>query len=219
MELADLVLVPSRFAEGTIREFHPGKEVAMAAYGVDLEFWQPDGPKAGEGPLRFVYAGQLSLRKGIPLLLQAWEAAALPDAELELVGLWQLAEAKRTALPRGVRWLPAVSRETLRDRYRAADAFVFPSFFEGFGLVLLEAMACGLPAIASDATAGPDVLVPECGRVIPAGNLDALVAGLEHFGRHRAALAGMGLVARAQAARCTWENYRRRVTESVARYT
>jgi len=55
--------------------------------------------------------------------------------------MWQLAESRRVALPRGVNWRPACSREALRDRYRAADVFVFPSFFEGFGLVLLEAMA------------------------------------------------------------------------------
>jgi glycosyltransferase involved in cell wall biosynthesis len=216
MELADLVLVPCSFVEHTIRTFYPNKNVARAAYGVDLDFWRSPEEKPGRGRLRFIYAGQLSLRKGIPMLLIAWEAAALDDAELELVGMWQLAESKRRALPRGVSWRPACSREALRERYRAADVFVFPSFFEGFGLVLLEAMACGLPAIASEATAGPDVLTPACGRLVPTGDLDALVEELRWFGQHRGQLPELSRAARGQAERFTWEDYRGCVTEAVA---
>jgi glycosyltransferase involved in cell wall biosynthesis len=215
MELADLVLVPCSFVEQTIRMFHPDKKLARAAYGVDLDFWRPPAEKSQRDRLRFIYAGQLSLRKGVPVLLEAWEAAALHDAELELVGIWLLAETKRVALPRGVSWSPPCSSEALRERYRAADVFVFPSFFEGFGLVLLEAMACGLPAIASEATAGPDILTPACGRVVPTGNLEALVESLRWFDRHRGQLPELSRAARVQAERCTWENYRRCVSEAV----
>jgi len=216
MALADLVLVPCSFVERTIRDFHPKKNVARAAYGVDVDFWCPAKDKSVNGPMRFIYAGQMSLRKGIPMLLRAWEAAALPDAELELVGLWQLADGRRLALPKGVTWRPPCSREELRERYRAAEVFVFPSYFEGFGLVLLEAMACGLPAIASEATAGPDVLDAACGAVVQTGNLEALVESLRSIARRRAEVAAMGLAARAQAARCSWDNYRRCVTAAVA---
>jgi glycosyltransferase involved in cell wall biosynthesis len=215
MSLADLTLVPSSFVEKTIRTFHPYKTLARAPYGVDVDFWNSGAKKQGRGPLRFIYAGQLSLRKGIPGLLEAWEKAALRDAALELVGLWQLAESKRVSLPSGVTYRPPCSPEALRDRYRAADVFVFPSFFEGFGLVLLEAMACGLPAIATEATAGPDVMTETCGRLVPTGNPEALVESLRWFDTHREQLPMLSRAARAQAERCTWENYRRCVTEAV----
>lgn len=216
MELADLVLVPCSFVERTIRAFHPHKHLARAAYGVDPDFWHPAGKKTKSDALRFVYAGQLSLRKGIPVLLSAWEAAAVRDAELELVGAWHLADSKRGVLPRGVSWFPPCSRNVLRDRYQAADVFVFPSFFEGFGLVLLEAMACGLPAISSDATAGPDILTEACGRVVPTGNVDALVETFRWFGRHQDRLPEMRLAARKQAERFTWADYRHCVTSAAA---
>ena len=163
----------------------------------------------GREVLRFIYAGQISLRKGIPDLLQAWEKAALRSAELQLVGSWFLSEARRRLFRAGSLMCRHFLPKALRDQYRRADVFVFPSFFEGFGLVLLEAMACGLPAIASTATAGADVLTEASGRVLPVGNLDALVDALRWFDKNRDRLPAMGRAARKQAEICTWERYRR----------
>jgi glycosyltransferase involved in cell wall biosynthesis len=214
MALADLVLAPSSFVEHTIQAFHSGKPVARAAYGVDVAFWSPGPPRGESGPLRFIYAGQASLRKGTPDLLLAWEAAALPDAELLLVGAWQLKDD--IVLPRGVSHVPPCSPTALRAHYRASDAFVFPSYFEGYGLVLLEAMACGLPAIASTATAAPDVLTQASGRIVEVGDRDGLVGQLRWASEHRDALPAMGRAARAQAETSTWEAYRATVRDAVA---
>ena len=216
MGLADLVLVPSSFAEMTVRKYYPQKTLTQAFYGVDMDFWNGNAQKRERQTIRFIFAGQLSLRKGIPLLLEAWERAALGDAELELVGSWQLAETKRLSLSKNVVWRPPCSPNELRQRYLAADVFVFPSFFEGFGLVLLEAMACGLPAIASDASAGPDIVTDVCGRLMPCGNIDALVENLRWFDKNREQLPAMRRAARLRAERFTWANYRRSVNEAVA---
>ncbi len=216
MELADLVLVPGSYAAGTVRAFHPNKKVAIAAYGVDSGYWRPVGEQRRTERLRFLYAGQNSLRKGIPVLLEAWRRAAIRDAELELVGSWHLSESKRRSLPRGVTHRPPCGPEALRERYRQADVFVFPSCFEGFGLVLVEAMACGLPAIASEATAGPDIMTEATGRLIPVGSVDALVESLRWFQAHRDRLPAMRQAARARAEACTWERYRNCVSEAVA---
>lgn len=214
MQLADIVLAPSSFVESTIRTSHPGKKVCRAPYGVDLEFWRRPAGDPGQGPLRFIHAGQISLRKGIPLLLEAWGKAALPEAELQLVGSWQLAADSKANLPRGVSHLPPCSRDELLKHYIASDVFVFPSFFEGFALAMLEAMACGLPVIASEVT-DREVLPESCGRVLPMGNLDALVEALRWFNLNRDRLPAMRRAVRANAESYTWENYRRRVTEAV----
>jgi starch synthase len=218
MELADLVLAPSSFVAETVRLFHPNKTIALAPYGVDLEFWTPGARNGGSEVLRFIYAGQISLRKGIPFLLQAWEKAALRSAELQLVGSWHLSDSKRASLPRGVTYISALSSEALRDHYRRAGVFVFPSFFEGLALVLLEAMACGLPAIASAATGGADVLTEASGRLLPVGGLDALVDALRWFDQNRSCLPVMGRAARKRAEECTWDRYRRAVREATARF-
>ena len=217
MALADLTLVASRYVEATIREFYPHKAIARAPYGVDVEFWTPEPTVKPSGPLRFIYAGQVSLRKGVPFLVDAWSKAGLRDAELVLVGSWALADSKRLALPPGITWFPPCSSQALRDRYRESDVFVFPTFSDGFGLVLLEAMACGLPAIASETSIGPEVVAPNCGFVTPPGDLDRLVEHLRWFDRHRDEIPAMGREARAQALRCTWSNYRSLVMAAVSK--
>ena len=96
--------------------------------------------------------------------------------------------------------------------------FVFPSFFEGLALVLLEAMACGLPAIASAATGGADVLTEASGRLLPVGDLDGLVDSLRWFNQNRSGLPAMGRAARKRAEECTWDRYRRAVTEATSAF-
>jgi glycosyltransferase involved in cell wall biosynthesis len=91
LELADLTFAASRFVERTVCEFCPQKKVTRAPYGVDSNFWTPGLEKKPEGPIRFIYAGHISPRKGVPLLIQAWMKAGLSDAELVLVGSWGLA--------------------------------------------------------------------------------------------------------------------------------
>src|SRR6185437_164513 len=122
MELADLVLTACSFAAATIRDFFPEKPIAQAFYGVDAQFWCPGEAQRPDRPLRFIYAGQLSLRKGTPDLVEAW----------------LLADAKRRTLPATISHRAPQSPSGLRDRFRDADVFVFPSYFEGFGLVLAE---------------------------------------------------------------------------------
>jgi glycosyltransferase involved in cell wall biosynthesis len=230
MELADLVLVACSFVEKTIREFWPEKNIALAPYGVDAEFWAPaeggdqetkrprdQKTKRHEDTLRFIYAGGCSIRKGIPVLLRAWEKAQLREAELLLVGSWQLADSRLKQLPRGVKFLGPVGPERLRELYRESDVFVFPSFFEGFGLVILEAMACGLPVVASECSAGPDVLDESCGRVVAAGQADQLVETLRWFATNHEKLPAMKRSARMCAEKFTWENYRKAVSNAVGR--
>jgi len=214
MELADLVLGPSTFVVRTTERYHD-KKFALAPYGVDSDFWQPAPRTITNRPFRFIYSGQASIRKGTPLLLIAWERAALKDAELLLVGSWQLAKSKRGELPRNVRYLPPCSAAELRTHYQSSDVFVFPSYFEGFGLVLLEAMACGLPVLSSECTAAPDFLTNESGSVLAAGEPDAWVEALRLISADREQVPLMKDAARKVAVQKTWKRYRQAVSTAV----
>jgi starch synthase len=215
MALADLVLAPSGFVRDTILRF-VDKPVTVAPYGVDLERWRPgtDLRPAGS-PLRFLYVGHISIRKGLPILLEAWRRANLCEAQLDLVGSWYLAEKCKAELPPGVRYLGHCSAQQLREHYQAADAFVFPSFFEGFALVIGEALASGLPVLASQASGAADIIDDTCGRIFPAGNIDALVDELRAFSDHRERVPQMKQAARLAAEKLGWENYRAAVSAAV----
>jgi len=217
MELADLVLVPSSFVRQTINQ-HFEKNCALAPYGVDTAFWKPPDRVRENMTLRFLYAGQVSIRKGIPVLIEAWKQAALRDAELHLVGSWLLADRVRNCLPANVRYSKACSRQELLGHYQSADVFLFPSFFEGLALVLLEAMACGLPLLASNATGARDILGIDNGKVLPPGDVEAWTEGLREISDDRINIPQMKKAARKKACQCTWQNYRQAVSAAVAIY-
>jgi glycosyltransferase involved in cell wall biosynthesis len=114
-------------------------------------------------PARFVlHVGTLQPRKNLPLLLDAFAQLLVPDVELVLVGSkgWLFAEifAKVGALglQNRVRFAGYVPDEMLPWWYNAAALLVFPSLYEGFGLPVVEAMACGTPVIAANSSSIPE---------------------------------------------------------------
>lgn len=215
MELADLVLAPSEFVRRTVLEFQE-KKVALARYGVLSEEFL-DGDKGGESKeVTFLFAGQLSVRKGAALLLQAWRQAELPDANLILAGSWQLAEAKRRELPAGTEFLGPVSRTRLKEIYRVADVLVLPTYFEGRALVVGEAMAAGCAILTTDAAGYDDLLDDSCSRIVGIGSLDELIVTLRFFSESRDQLLEMKRAARRRAESCTWQAYRQAVSDAVA---
>lgn len=217
LERADVVLAISNFVARTVLDEYPEKPVRLISYGIDV---QPShGPDRSSPPrkLRFLYAGQCSIPKGVPLLIKAWRAAALRDAELTLVGSWRLAESKKADLPPNCVWAGPVSREHLGRIYSQSDVFVFPTYYEGFGMVVLEAMAAGLPVIMTDGQGAADI-AESAGRLFPADDLDALVASLRWFDANRDELPRLSQQARKEAESRTWARYRRSVTEAVRPY-
>jgi len=215
MELADLVLAPSKFVAESIQEYHSNKAIALAPYGVDLADWPLRTPQIPEEIMTFIYAGQCSVRKGIPLLLLAWRAAGLKQARLRLIGKWQLAEQKKRELPKCCTWTGPLGGQGLSSFYQRADVFVFPSNFEGFGLVVAEALASGLPVLTTRGRGADGVIDKDSGRTVPPDNLDALVEALRWFAQHRDQLPELSRAARLNAERCTWAQYRTRVTAAV----
>ncbi len=187
-------------------------------------------------PFRFLYAGYLTKRKGIGVLVQAWQGARgmgredkgnglevggggrahgahfdrdhfeilKQNAELRLVGGGE----QPSALPRGVVCLGQTPREALLREMSEADVFVFPSLFEGFALVILEAMAAGLPVITTPNTAGPDLIEDgKEGLIVPAGDVKALQNAMESLLNDPERARAMGRAAHEKAKEYTWEKY------------
>ena len=172
-----------------------------------------------------LYVGGIDPRKDVPRLLEAWgglraRRAGVPD--LALGGAIErdphfpalLRQAQRLGAADALRVLGFVADEDLPALLTAAEAFVFPSLYEGFGLPPLEAMACGTPVVASGAGSLGEVLGDAALLVRPgeAGSLADGIARLLDDGALRAALRERGL---ARAATFTWE---RTARETLAAY-
>ena len=212
MELADVVMTACTFARNTIREFFD-KEVKLAPYGIDLPDLQDRKPR-GDGVFRVVCAGTASLRKGTPLLLETWRKLGWKDAELVLAGSWQLARPMEKHLPAGVRHAGQLAHGELMDLFRQGDWLILPSNFEGYGLVILEALAQGLPVLASTASGAADLPGSPAVRRFepedPEQLAEALIRAKEDRGKD------LRKEARRIAEGCSWEKYRGRVKEAVS---
>jgi len=203
--LADYVLIPSGFVRESFLSYNfDGRRLLEAPFGVDTQRFRPVQPKAPH-PFRVLCVGQISIRKGIPYLLAAWERLKWHDAELYLVG----------AIPRGL--APFLKEQLMTMQgvklvgyvadpvslYQQADVFAFPSIEEGSALVTYEALACGLPVITT-ANAGSVVRDGKEGFLVPIRDPDALAERLQRLRTDEELRQAMGRAARRRAEEFTW---------------
>jgi glycosyltransferase involved in cell wall biosynthesis len=114
-------------------------------------------------------------------------------------------------------WVGQIPQKQVLEICRQSDVFVFPSLAEGFGLVILEAMASGIPVITTDRTGGPEVIEHgQDGWIVPAGDVDALVGAFELVQEMQRFLPEIGAAARRKAELWNWGRYRRELRNSLA---
>ncbi|MFM7674874.1 MAG: glycosyltransferase family 4 protein [Synechococcus sp.] len=161
-DLSTAVAVPSLFVERSFlaRGFAAAR-LFRNPFGVDLGNFQPPAtpPPSPQQGLHLIYAGTLSVRKGIADLLAGFAAADLAGARLTLVGgetpeLAPLLERQ----PGSVELLGHRPQTELVRHYGRAHCFVMASIEDGFGMVLSQALACGVPLICTTHTGGEDLL-------------------------------------------------------------
>ena len=181
-----------------------GGKVVVIHSGVDHLFFRPPDVKEARTPFRVCFVGRVEIAKGLPYLLEAWRKLNLRNAELVLVG--EVAKEMRpffdaSALP-GLRLMGLLPAREVSEWYRRSHLFVFPSVNEGLARSIMEAMASGLPVIATDLSGGDDCITTGVeGAVIPARNAEALAESISwHYENAEASMA-MGDAARARIER------------------
>jgi glycosyltransferase involved in cell wall biosynthesis len=217
---ADAVFVASSFTRATLAEAPvPPRKIIVIPYGAPLP--PPDlepARRAPGEPLRVLFVGSLGQRKGLRYLLEAIGSLGA-TCTLTLIGSVPAAPcAPLAAALRRHRHIASLPHAEILAEMRRHHVFVFPSLFEGFGLVLLEAMASGLPLIATPHTAAPDLITEgREGHIVPirdsmaiATRLTEMAANEEH--RHAMACAALDL-----ARELTWEKYRSTLAREIVR--
>jgi glycosyltransferase involved in cell wall biosynthesis len=207
--LADRIVVPSSFACETLIENHvPAHKITVIPFGVDLGAFRPASRPDTSRPMRFIFLGALGVRKGLPVLLEAWRSLASLGAELWLVGSVKATHAHLIPPLKGLRQIGKVPHEELPALLSQCDVLVFPSYFEGLAQVQLEALAAGLPIIATNASGATDLIADgREGYIIPVGDAEALCEAMLNFIKGTADLAVMSPAARLCAERYSWEAY------------
>lgn len=216
--MANRFLVASSFTRSTLIEHGAAPEaIRVIPYGVDLDRFQPgERPARVSGPLRLLFVGVINQRKGIKYLLEALRLIGSAQVEVTVCGRVVDDLAIFSPFASQVRIRPYVSLAELLEAYRQADLFVLPSIAEGFGHVLLEALASGLPILSTTHTAAPDLI--EQGRegfIVEPRRPDILASHIEWAINHRAQLAEMRIAARCRAELFTWERFRQGVVEAA----
>ncbi|MEO7312939.1 MAG: glycosyltransferase family 4 protein [Chitinophagaceae bacterium] len=219
LTLADRIFVASSFTAKTL-EYFPGHlaPVEVIPYGFPpVTAINRLYPKLNKR-LKLLFVGSLSQRKGIANL---FEAVKDFGAHIELTLVGSKTGGHCPALDAALnshRWIPSLSHDEVLKLMRESDVLVFPSLFEGFGLVITEAMSQGTPVITTDRTAGPDLITDgHNGWLIEAGSTDALKASIEEILARPSMIAENGKAALETARRRPWEDYGRELAMAVSK--
>jgi glycosyltransferase involved in cell wall biosynthesis len=209
---ADAVLCASSFTRHSLTAAGSKALAHVVGYGVDLDLFSARTAAPAAQPLTVGFVGALSQRKGARYLLAA--LAALPQGSAKLV-LYTRAAVDRVLL-RGFESVDIEVKGGLSDVQLAADLkrcdlVALPSIAEGFGLVILEAMACGVPVLCTTSTGGADIITHrQNGLLIEPGSATAIEQQLVWALTHRDELFQLGQAARREAEKHAWAEYRRK---------
>ncbi len=213
---ADLVLVNSHFTRNSYeRAGLDCKKVRVAHLGAPAPVARDAalGSTAGKStpPLTLLWAGTFSVRKGAHYLLEAWRSGQLGrHTRLRVFGAVTLPDRMLHPLPEGVELRGSIPRTELLHHYREADALIFPTLCDGFGMVVTEAWSRGLPVITTDRAGAADLLKPGVnGMLIRAGDPAAIIESVAWCHAHRPELRAMRDGALATASAWQWSDYRR----------
>ena len=208
LERADRVAaVSERIANEAMRWFGVPREVIeIIPNGVD-EFFYPGDARGNY----ILFVGTLEPRKGIDDLIAVWHSIPMPRPPLILCGEpgWGV------HVPAGIEVTGWVDRERLRELYRRARIFVYPSRYEGFGIPPLEAMACGAPVIATRTGAIPDY-AEGAAMLIDPGDRDALRSSMLQLLGDAALRADLGARGVERAKQFRWERSAKLMRELLA---
>jgi glycosyltransferase involved in cell wall biosynthesis len=217
--LADCIITASELAAASYRS-HVGPNVKVKAItlGVDIERFTPssrwNGRHLERDPFTFIFVGTAGRRKGFDILLEALKRLLVEGLRVRLLVAGHIDQsilAGRSELLEVISAVGRVGQGELASVLGSAHCLVLPSRFDSFGMVVPEAMACGLPVIVTEMV-GAKQLVQEGqnGFIVPVEDVPALAARMRWLIQNRMLLPRMSSAARAAAEQATWAIYRRR---------
>lgn len=218
LELADLVLVPSRFVtEQLMAHGVPAEKLATLPYGVNLSAFFPRTQYSQEKErLECLYVGQISHRKGIPVLLDAARRCRDLPVHFRLIGPIVSADVL-VGLPENMTYEGPSLPSGVADVMRQADMFVLPTLEDACALVVLEAMSTALPVVTTTNNGSGELIEDgQDGLIVAPGDAAALADAIHRLAVQPKLRAQLGDAARAKVQSThSWETYGQLVLDTI----
>jgi len=219
-QLADKIFCLSGFAANTLQDAGvSAKKITVNPLGFSPQIFFPNvnQPKHINGPLKIIYAGIITKRKGVDLLLDVCSSFSEKDIQLTLIGPSgdAIDSINLFSNKKNIRYIPFMTQTDLANEFRNADLFVFPSYLDSWAAVVPEAMACGLPVIVTDNTGAAQIVTQKNGMVIPTGNKAALLIAIQFFLDHPEETLHMGINAANTVSNNSWITYEKELLSHV----
>lgn len=221
LRLADCIFVASNFVAETLKDY-PGHlaPIEVIPYGfppvTENRMYRR---LSGRQPLKVLFVGKLTQQKGVAVLFDAAEKLK-KFIQLTVVGHKAVdnCPALDTALSKHT-WIPSLPHHRILELMREHDLLVFPSLFDGFGLVITEAMSQGTPVITTHRTAGPDLIEHgENGWLVQAGSTEALMQAMVGCIERPDSIAEVGYQAMETAIKRPWVMYQIELAAAIRRH-
>ena len=208
LALADVIIVPSTFSRTSLIEAGTSPRCVRVIPYSAPPVAQRIESRRNDHKLRVLFAGALSQAKGLGYLLDAVSEMS-QEVELTLIGRRMSPAIPDPKILDQHRWLSSLPHQQLLDEMSRHDVLALPSLHEGFGLVVLEAMAQGVPVITTGNTGAADVIENGIdGFIVPIRSAAAIAEKFELLHRDRDRLAKMKEAARLKAGARSWQTYR-----------
>ncbi|MES2307879.1 MAG: glycosyltransferase family 4 protein [Verrucomicrobiota bacterium] len=220
LELADRVHACSGFVKSTLIQYgYPEDKIRVMQFGApslqNVDF-KTSIEKGANRPFRVLFVGRMDQRKGIGYLLKAMQHFDPREVEFHMIG--SKPSSMEVLSPYWGRVVDhgTMSQKQVWEIMKSCDLFVFPSLFEGQALVVLEAMACGLPVVVTP-HAGADRVVRDGldGFVIPIRSTEEIVNKIVWMKSHPEERNQMAKSAMIRSHEFTWEGYQKEVLQSA----
>jgi glycosyltransferase involved in cell wall biosynthesis len=223
IEMADHILVGSSFVRDSfLSEGVAAEKLEVIPYGADLSLFSKKDESdlhKDQKEFKVLFVGQITQRKGISYLLRAYQKFKTSKTSLILVG--NIVGKSEGLLPyrKLFQHIGHVSQSELKNIYQQSDVFVFPSLIEGMPLVVLEAMACGLPVIVTPNGPGDIVRDGLDGYVVPMRDVDAIIDRLNILKNNPELRLTMGMNARKRSVQFSWDAYKQKAVQKIIDWT
>lgn len=219
---ADYLIAPSTIVrESLLFCGIPQEKILMIPYGVSLNKFPYKQKEISKGPLRLLYMGNVSYRKGMHHLLNVVSRFSKDEVILNIAGGYDPKDdlyQKHNGIE-NIHFLGFVTKDIINDVLQESDVFVLPSLAEGLAIVILESLASGLPVICTERSGGNDAIVNyENGIVTKAGNEEDLYRAILWMKNNRAQLPSLSSNAHETSKAYTWDNYSIKLIDVLKQY-